>query len=111
MNEQYTTMNISAMMPKSHSNDSVSSADIQSLLRGRSFGNHKQQAEKPFEMNPSIPDYNHADMQELQDYCSKRGILGVNFNGRDPKSILKMLKARMGDRTSINETKKGLLNG
>lgn len=111
MNEQYTTMNISAMMTRGHSNDSVSSADIQSLLRGRSFGNQKQQAEKPFEMNPSIPEYNDADMNELQDYCSKRGILGVNFNGRDPKSILRMLKSRMGDRSSINETKKGLLNG
>ena len=111
MNEQYTTMNISALMPKGHSNDSVSSADIQSLLRGRSFGHHKQQEDKPFEMNPDIPAYNDADMQELQDYCSKRGILGVNFNGRDPKSILRMLKARMGDRTSINETKRGLLNG
>ncbi len=110
MNEQYTTMNISALMPKGHSNDSVSSADIQSLLRGRSFGHHKQQEEKPFEMNPSIPAYNDADMQELQDYCSKRGILGVNFNGRDPKSILRMLKARMGERSEpIN--KRGILNG
>lgn len=109
MNEQYTTMNISAMMPRGHSNDSVSSADINSLLKGRSFGS--QQDSKPFEMNPTIPAYNDADMQELQDYCSKRGILGVNFNGRDPKSILRMLKARMGDRTSINETKRGLLNG
>jgi hypothetical protein len=111
MNEQYTTMNIPAMMTRGHSNDSVSSADIQSLLRGKSFGHQKQQEDKPFEMNPTIPDYNDADMQELQDYCTKRGILGVNFNGRDPKSILKMLKARMGDRTSINETKRGLLNG
>jgi hypothetical protein len=111
MNEQYTTMNISAMMTRGHSNDSVSSADIQSLLKGRSFGHQQNNEVKPFEMNPSIPDYNNADMQELQDYCTKRGILGVNFNGRDPKSILRMLKARMGDRYSINETKKGLLNG
>ena len=99
------------MLAPHKASPAVSSADIQSLLRGRSFGNQKQQAEKPFEMNPSIPEYNDADMQELQDYCSKRGILGVNFNGRDPKSILRMLKARMGDRSSINETKKGLLNG
>ena len=109
MNEQYTTMNLPAIMPRGHSNDSVSGADIQSLLRGRSFVSH--QDIKPFEMNPAITDYNDADMQELQDYCSKRGILGVNFNGRDPKSILRMLKARMGDRSSINETKRGLLNG
>ena len=110
MNESWPMMNTSMLAPHKAS-PAVSSADIQSLLRGRSFGNQKQQAEKPFEMNPSIPEYNDADMNELQDYCSKRGILGVNFNGRDPKSILRMLKARMGDRTSINETKKGLLNG
>ena len=111
MNEHYTTMNLSALSPTGKGRDEVSASDIQSLLRGRSFGNQKQQAEKPFEMNPSIPEYNDADMNELQDYCSKRGILGVNFNGRDPKSILRMLKSRMGDRSSINETKKGLLNG
>lgn len=111
MNEQYTTMSIPAMMPKGHSNDSVSSADIQSLLRGRSFGYQQSNEVKPFQMNPEIPAYNDADMNELQDYCQKRGIIGVNFNGRDPKSILKMLKAKMGDRASINETKRGLLNG
>lgn len=110
MNESWPMMNTSMLAPHKAS-PAVSSADIQSLLRGRSFGNQKQQAEKPFEMNPSIPEYNDADMNELQDYCSKRGILGVNFNGRDPKSILRMLKSRMGDRSSINETKKGLLNG
>ena len=110
MNESWPMMNTSMLAPHKAS-PAVSSADIQSLLRGRSFGNQKQQAEKPFEMNPSIPEYNDADMNELQDYCSKRGILGVNFNGCDPKSILRMLKARMGDRSSINETKRGLLHG
>jgi hypothetical protein len=108
MNESWPMMNTSMLAPHKAS-PAVSSADIQSLLRGRSFGS--QQDSKPFEMNPTIPAYNDADMQELQDYCSKRGILGANFNGRDPKSILRMLKARMGDRSSINETKRGLLNG
>lgn len=110
MNESWPMMNTSMLAPHKAS-PAVSSADIQSLLRGRSFGYQQSNEVKPFEMNPAIPAYNDADMQELQDYCSKRGILGVNFNGRDPKSILKMLKARMGDRTSINETKRGLLNG
>jgi len=110
MNESWPMMNTSMLAPHKAS-PAVSSADIQSLLRGRSLGYQQSNEVKPSEMNPSIPEYNNADMQELQDYCSKRGILGVNFNGRDPKSILKMLKARMGDRTSINETRKGLLNG
>ena len=110
MNESWPMMNTSMLAPHKAS-PAVSSADIQSLLRGRSFGYQQSNEVKPFEMNPAIPAYNDADMQELQDYCSKRGILGVNFNGRDPKSILRMLKSRMGDRSSINETKKGLLNG
>jgi hypothetical protein len=110
MNEHYTTMNLSAISLNGVGKDEVSASGINSLLRGKTFGT-KAVEDKPFEMNPGIPAYNDEDMKELQDYCSKRGILGVNFNGRDPKSILRMLKARMGDRSSINETKRGLLHG
>lgn len=108
MNEHYTTMNYS-IPHMGHNNDSVSMSDINSLLRGRSFGMSKMD-EKPYEMNPPIPEYNEDDMKELQEYCQQRGILGVNFGGRNPKAVLQMLKARMGER---NEpiVKKGLLNG
>lgn len=108
MNEQWTTMNYS-MVPTGHSNDSVSSAAINSLLRGRTFGS-KPVEDKPFEMNPAIPEYNEDDMRELQEYCAKRGILGVNFGNRNPRAVLQMLKARMGERSEpIN--KRGILNG
>lgn len=108
MNENWNTMNIPAMMARGHSNDSVSSADINALLRGRNFGSQKQDA--TFEMNPSIPEYNEDDMRELQEYCQKRGIVGVNFAGRNPKAVLQMLKARMGER-SESISKKGMLYG
>lgn len=108
MNEHYTTMNYS-IPAMGHSNDSVSMSDINSLLRGRNFGMSKMD-EKPFEMNPSIPEYNEEDMKELQEYCQKRGILGVNFGNKNPRAVLQMLKARMGER---NEPvfKKGMLYG
>lgn len=108
MNEHWSTMNYPTM-PTGHSNDSVSSDAINSLLRGRNFGMSKMD-EKPFEMNPPIPEYNEDDMRELQEYCKKRGIIGVNFAGRNPKAVLQMLKARMGER-SESISKKGMLYG
>jgi hypothetical protein len=108
MNEAWTTMNL-PMMPNGHSRNDVSSADINSLLRGRSFGN-KGTEDKQFEMNPSIPQYSEEDMRELQEYCQKRGIIGVNFGNRNPKAILQMLKARMGERGEPT-LKRGILHG
>jgi hypothetical protein len=108
MNEHYTTMNYS-IPPMGHSNDSVSMSDINSLLRGKNYGVSNID-QKPFEMNPSIPEYNEDDLKELQEYCAKRGIIGVNFGGRNPKAVLQMLKARMGER-SEPVSKKGMLYG
>jgi hypothetical protein len=50
-------------------------------------------------------------MKELEEFCKKRGIIGLNFNGMNPRAILNMLKGKTSDRSSINETKRGLLNG
>lgn len=109
MNEHYTTMNLSALSPNGKGRDEVSVSDINSLLRGRTFGN-KSVEDKPFEMNPAIPAYSDEDLKELQEYCSKRGIIGVNFNGMNPKAVLNMLKNRMGERNE-SVSKKGLLHG
>jgi hypothetical protein len=49
-------------------------------------------------------------MKELQEYCQKHGILGVNFGNRNPRAVLQMLKARMGERSEPT-IKRGLLNG
>ena len=108
MNEAWTTMNL-PMMPTGHSRDDVSSDAINSLLRGRTFGAQRRE-DSSFEMNPSIPEYNEEDMKELQEYCQKRGIIGVNFGNRNPRAVLQMLKARMGER-SEPVSKRGLING
>lgn len=103
-------MNLSMLSPNGKGRDEVSASDINSLLRGRTFGN-KTVEDKHFEMNPTIPAYSDEDMKELQDYCAKRGIIGVNFNGMHPSAVLKMLKARMGERNEQTISKKGMLYG
>lgn len=109
MNEQYTTMNLPPMMRAGHSRDDISSADINSLLKGRSFG--KKQEDAPFNIKPQVQEYSDEEMKELEEFCKKRGIIGLNFNGMNPRAILNMLKGKTSDRSSINETKRGLLNG
>lgn len=109
MNESWNTMTLNTSMMSSLTNrpkDEVSMNDINALLRGRSYATKKED-EKPIDMNPTIPEYNEEDMKELEEYCKKRGIVGVNFGNRNPRAVLEMLKGRMGDRTS----KRGLLNG
>jgi hypothetical protein len=108
MNESWPMMNTS-MLPPGKKAAEVSDVDINSLLKGRTFGN-KQSENVPFNMNPAIPAYDENDMRELQEYCQSRGIIGVNFNGKDPKAILRMLKSRMGERSEPT-SKRGLLNG
>ena len=109
MNESWNTMPFTTAMLSPHKAPApVSDADLNALLGGRKFGNGQSEAQ-PFQMNPAIPEYDPADMQELQDFCSKRGIIGVNFNGMNPKAVLKMLKTRMG--ITEQTSKRGILNG
>ena len=41
-------------------------------------------------------EFDSIEVKELQDFCQNHGILGVNFRGANPKSILKMLKSKLG---------------
>lgn len=103
MNETWNTMNMNALLPRGKSKDEVSMSDINALLKGRSYN------QEPLSYD-QIPQYDGNDMKELQEYCQKHGILGVNFGNRNPRAVLQMLKARMGERSEpIN--KRGLLNG
>lgn len=109
MNESWNTMTMTtSMLLNQKAREEVSQADLNALLGGRKFGS-KQQETQPFNMTPEIPEYSDEDMRELQDFCSKRGIIGVNFNGMNPKAVLRMLKARMG--ITEQTSKRGLLNG
>lgn len=86
----------------------ISPAQLASLLRGKKFGTGID--DNSFDPLNSA-NYSEEDLKELQDYCSKRGIIGVSFKGMNPKAVLQMLKAKTGDRSGINESKKELLHG
>jgi hypothetical protein len=97
MNESWNTVNMNALLPRGKSKDEVSMSDINALLKNRSY-------------NQEPSEYNADDMHELQEYCQKHGILGVNFGNRNPKAVLQMLKARMGERSEPT-IKRGILHG
>ena len=82
--------------------------DVDSLLKGRKFGT-KQEA-KPFDMCPPLPNYDPQEMMELEDYCKKRGIVGVNFAGMSPNQILNMLRGKVEGKYAPT-TKRGILHG
>ena len=103
MNESWPTMT-SAMIPPHKRPDEVSSADLNSLLRGRKFGKDATQLQPV-----AIPEYNPDDIQELEEFCHRRGIVGINFNGMNPKAVLQMLKGRLG--IQEQPVKKGILHG
>lgn len=109
MNDSWTTMAMTTamMMQNRRPAEEVSHSDIAALLKGRTYG--QSQDTPAFNMNPSVPEFDPAEMQELQDFCAKRGIIGVNFGGMNPRAVLNMLKTKMGIREQT--TKKGLLNG
>ena len=113
MNEQYTTMNLPPMMRAGHSRDDISSADINSLLKGRTFGNKQVENDKfPQNNIQPIEQYDSSEMKELEEFCQKRGIVGINFNGMRPSAVLRMLKAKTGFQQSEQQvSKKGLIHG
>ena len=114
MNESWFSTNsmIPSIKPNGHARPDLSADDINSLLKGRKFGN-KQVENDQFPQNnfQPIEQYDSSEMKELEEFCQKRGIVGINFNGMRPSAVLRMLKAKTGDKSSINETKRGLLNG
>jgi len=58
---------------------------------------------------PDVASYNQEDIEELESFCKKYGILGFNFGRMNPKLALRMLKSRMGipleDNVSENKIK------
>jgi hypothetical protein len=110
MQQPHTTMNwnldsFAMAAPK----EQVSASDLNGLLKGRNF---KKNAEVNTDMcPPSVMQYDAVEMNELEAYCRKHGIVGVGIGNMSPRATLKMLMAQRGDRSSINETKRVLLNG
>ncbi len=109
MNESWSTMPMTTAMLSPHKRpEEVSSADLNSLLRGRKFGRDSEDYRQS-SMNPEIPAYDEEEMKELQEFCRQRGIIGVNFNGMSPRIALNMLKGKMG--MAEQTVKRGLING
>jgi hypothetical protein len=61
---------------------------FQSLVR------RKQQGEDT--TLPPIQEFPQQDIEELESFCRKYGIIGFNCGRMNPKSALRMLKSRMG---------------
>jgi hypothetical protein len=47
-------------------------------------------------INDPVQQYDPKDIQELEEFCQRYGIMGFNFGKMNPKAALRMLKGRMG---------------
>ena len=46
-------------------------------------------------INSPVQEYDPKDILELEEFCTKYGIVGFNFGTMNPKAALRMLKSRM----------------
>ena len=83
--------------------DKVGADKINNLLRGKKISGEEKLEPQKF--------YNEDAVKELQDYCQRMNIMGINFGNRDPREILRMLKGRLEPHKQINENKKQILQG
>ena len=60
----------------------------------QSLVHRKQQGEDT--TLPPIQEFPQQDIEELELFCRKYGIIGFNCGRMNPKSALRMLKSRMG---------------
>lgn len=101
---QWTSDHLAVMAPKEH----VSNSQLNDLLGGRKFGVKKEDFGSA--IIPIVPECNPEELRELEEYCKKRGIVGVNFNGMSPRAVLNMLRGKV-EGTHQPQAKKGLLHG
>ena len=62
---------------------------------------------------PTVTPYDNNDIKELQAFCQKYGIVGIGALKMSPRSILMMLKAKMGirpDEKSVENINKTIKN-
>ena len=102
-NLNWTTDTMAMAAPK----EQVSASELDGLLKGRKF-NRKQ--EDAVDMFPTMPTCDPEELRELEEYCKKRGIVGVNFNGMSPRAALNMLRGKV-EGMHKSQAKKGLLYG
>lgn len=81
--------------------DKVPEAQLNSLLRHRITTDNVT----------SVEEYDAEATKELNDYCKKRGILGMNLGHMNPRAALQFLKNQLGDKSPmLKESKRGLLH-
>lgn len=61
-------------------------------------------------INTPVQQYDTKDIQEVEDFCRKYGIMGFNFGKMNPKAALQMLKNKMGIINEKSSNKKMLLD-
>jgi hypothetical protein len=91
-----TTDSLAFAAPKQQ----VSQSELDSLLKDRRFNAIAAS-------DPTVPECDPNELKELEDYCKKRGIIGVNFAGMSPRAILQMLRGKTEGVASVS--KRGLL--
>ena len=57
----------------------------------------------------NIQEYNPEEVKELEEYCKQRGIIGVNFGGMSPRTVMNMLKGKTGIPTEGRVSDKKIL--
>ena len=81
--------------------DKVPEAQINSLLRHRITTDNVT----------SVDEFDVGAIKALDDYCKKRGILGMNLGHMNPTAALQFLKNQLGDKSPVlKESKRGLLH-
>jgi hypothetical protein len=60
--------------------------------------------------NDVVQQYDVKDIQELEEFCQRYGIMGFNFGKMNPKAALRMLKGKMGIIDEKVSNKKMLLD-
>ena len=114
MTENYNNLNWTTdMMAMAAPKEQVSASDLNGLLKGRRFG------QNPTLLSPDVPsnnfplynEFEQADMVELDEYCKKRGIIGLNLGNMAPRAALDMLRGKVEGTARVETIRKKLIYG
>lgn len=97
--------NLQAMMVMRQQSAPVSSINAfdpyQAMLRRK----QSNVSDESGYINAEVTQYDPKDIQALEEFCQQYGIMGFNFGKMNPKSVLQMLKNKMGIVEKVNNKK------
>ncbi len=122
VDQSWTTMDMGRFFSEKNA---VTDEQLSSLLRGKKFSPPQGSVyDRPYDVKVPVKIDQHVwnetdnqeDIEELEAFCKKSGIIGVNFGKMSPRQVLNMLKGRRVPPTGPYEStkissQKGLLNG